>query len=231
MNTPFKLAVITVGLVTFTNVSAQQLGFNFNSPSSQDNGASFAVTGFRFQVTSSITIDGLAAFNPSAPGGIGGAAASGGGNIQVGLWNDSGTLLRSVAIPSGTTPISGTYFSSASISPITLEPGFYRVADNGYRTWVTGSSPSGFSGYSSLPGLTYVSSVFSESGLGFSFPNFTDTNYAFLNANVVSAIPEPSTYALLGGIATLAVALVRRQRRAGALIRWHHTVLTMTKPH
>ena len=217
MNTPIRLSVVLAAwLLTLCPVSAQQLGFNFSSPGTNDNGASIAVTGFRFQVTSSITIDALAAFNPSAPAGIGSSVGNGGGNIQVGLWNDSGTLLRSVAIPTGTTPISGTYFSSASITPITLEPGFYRIADDGYRTYVNGSSPSGFSGYSSLSGLTYVSTVYNSSGSGVSFPNFTDTGTTFLNVSFVTAIPEPSTYALAGGVIALLAAALRARVRGRA---------------
>jgi hypothetical protein len=215
MKTQIRLGVIlAVCVLTFSAARAQQLGFNFSSPGTNDNGASLAVTGFRFQVTSSTTINALAAFNPSAPGGIGGSLSFNGDPIRVGLWDDSGTLLRSVSVPVGTTPISGTYFSSASITPITLEPGFYRIADDGFRTYVSGSSPSGFSGYTSLSGLTYVETVYNSSGSGFSFPNITAqaTDPSMLNVSFVSAIPEPSTYALIGGALALAVALARRAR-------------------
>ena len=206
--------ILATCVITASSAMAQQLGFNFTTPATgQDNGASFAVTGFRFQVTSAVTISALAAFDRTAPAGIGAAVADGGGDIKVGLWDDSSTLLASVSVPVGTLPISGTYFSAVAITPITLQTGFYRIADDGYRTYVSGS-PSGFAGYTSAPGLTYVTDIYSASGNGFAFPNFSDS-YSYLNVSFVStaAIPEPSTYAaIFGGVALVGACLIRRRR-------------------
>ena len=180
---PGMILGVGIYVIMASGAMAQQLGFNFTTPGNNDNGASFAVTSFRFQVTSPIMISGLAAYDPAAPSGIGGAVGSGGSDINVGLWDDSGTLLAAVSVPNGTTPIPGTYFCKVAITPVTLQPGFYRIADTGYRTSVNGSV-SGFAGYTNAPGLTYISDCYSQSGYGFSFPPYSDS-YSFLNVNIV----------------------------------------------
>ena len=68
--------------------------------------------------------------------------------------------------------------------------------------------PSGFPGYTSAPGLTYVSDCFSESGHGFVFPQYCD-NCGFLNANIVlqGAVPLGNTGVILNGSGAPALAL------------------------
>ncbi|MEW6158726.1 MAG: SUMF1/EgtB/PvdO family nonheme iron enzyme, partial [Verrucomicrobiota bacterium] len=205
--TPLKLLLpLSVLFVSTAHAQLGSLGFNFTSPAGQDNGASLAITGFRFQVTSAINVSGLAAFNPTAPAGLG-------RETKIGLWSDDGTLLVSVSIPSGTAPIAGSYFSGVAVTPLTLQPGIYRIAGDGYRTYIQGGPPTGFSGYSHAPELTYLSSCYNASGNSFSFPNLSDDN-SFLNVNIllqapteaptITKQPESQT-AVLGQSASLVV--------------------------
>ena len=126
------------------------------------------------------------------------------GNLEVGLWDSSGTLLASQTVSAGSTAVDQSLY--ASIAPLLLLAGetyyvaAYSAAGALAAVVVTPGSPP--NGYATMSPEIQLGQVAYSSGSGFSFPATTEGNagYAIIAPNFeFQAVPEPSMLALLGG--------------------------------
>jgi hypothetical protein len=199
-----KLAVIFgTTLLTVAAAMAQQLGIDFNDPafaisSSAGEYNSYYTFGYEFQVTSQVTVNGLATYDIT-PGGLLQA-------VQVGLWADngngvgaSGNLLASAIVPAGTLPSGGSLWAEVAITPMVLSPGFYDVGSYDTSDSWTAGTP-----VTASPGISYVQDRYSQSD-SFTYPNITENvplaQAGWFGGNIVLAnsvaVPEPATWALI----------------------------------
>lgn len=139
-------------LLTVINAKAQTQVLGFNFTSAPNYTLMQATYGFQFQVTTPLTVTGLAAYDQNAPAGMPSAPKLG-TDVYVKLWTEYGTLVASATITNGTLPMAGTYFCATSITPFVLQPGIYRIGSDSYYPY---SYTSAFPGYNSAPGLTYL---------------------------------------------------------------------------
>ena len=191
------LRATIIGLVILTLASARmQADTAITSVSGFSIGANSQITfGYNFTVgATSLTATALGMFNNGD--------VSFGDSHQVGIWDSVGTLLGEVTVPSGMpTNYAGDFAYAGLSSPITLTAGdtytvgafFPSTADT-----VPVSSTVTFN-----PDITLNSYDFAH-GSSLTIPTTVNGN-AIPAANIqVSAVPEPSTWALFGmGIATI----------------------------
>jgi len=169
--------------------------------------------GWRFDVLSSMTVVGLGWFDDAGDGLV--------LSHQIGLWDNTGTLLASATVSAGTTdPLVG-QFRTAGINPLVLAAGMgYTIG--GYTTaTAAGQDPFYFNApYTTDPSVAYTGAVYSNftpsfgrptqsssAVSGFFGPSFSVTP----NVPNVSAVPEPATVALVGG-GMLVLGLGARRR-------------------
>jgi hypothetical protein len=136
------------------------------------------------------------------------------GNLEIGLWDSSGTLLASHAVGAGSTAVGQSLYES--IAPLRLAAsqtyflGAYSSAGPLTAVVVTPSTPP--NGYATMSPEIQLGLVAYSSGSGFSFPATTDglPGYAIIAPNFeYQPIPEASASMLLsGGVAAL--LMVRR---------------------
>jgi Domain of unknown function (DUF4082)/PEP-CTERM motif len=139
-----------------------------------------------------------------------------GGTVEIGLWNSSGDLLATTTVDGSETPVGSAPWVFSSISPVALTPGsVYYVGAYGVENYTFGVSP-----------VTIASSISIDHNAwahgGLNFPSLSSApfvEYGFFGANVElgvpSAIPEPSTWVMMGiGFTAIgAAAGIRRRRR------------------
>jgi hypothetical protein len=150
--------------------------------------------GWTFQPTTAINVTSLGAFDYLMPSQ---------GSLQVGLWNDSGTLLASRTVSAASSMVGLSHYES--ISPLLLLAGqtyyvaAYSAAGNLTAIVVTPDiTPNGFA---TMSPEIQLGRVAYSSGSGFSFPAITEGNpgYAIVAPNFeFQAVPEPATFVLLG---------------------------------
>jgi hypothetical protein len=181
MKPMFKI-VLAICLLATISVKAQTLGFNFNSITNHYQGS--GLQGFQFQVTSSVTINGLAGFDANAPAGI--PPFFGSLPVTVELWTDDGTMLALATIPQGTLPMPGTSYCLAPIAPMTLQPGTYRLVSTAYMPYCSNTPPP------NAQGLAYLSSCFSSQNDGTDNPDTLVPSLVWGSANIVLQVPTPA---------------------------------------
>jgi hypothetical protein len=133
------------------------------------------------------------------------------GPSQVGLWTAEGTSLASVTLQSGNGSTLIYHFRYENISPVTLNAnaiyllGVYNTSGDAFYTETS------YTITSVVTGLTSRASAF-----GFSAPINPGGTIA-LGANAIySAVPEPSTYAVIFGVLALGFAAYRRRQKRSA---------------
>lgn len=206
-----RLAFIVGSVVLMGSTAiAQQLGVNFAATSGA-TGSPWTL-GYEFEVTTPVTLVGLATFAPTGAGGLT-------QDVQVGLWTDDGngpitsTLIDSATVTAGTLPSADGPFAEVAVTPITLAPGLYDVGSFDTGDYWTG----GVSGVTYAPGIEFVQSRYSTGGLGFSYPNNVDepdSVIAWFGGNIVLAggsVPDASSTLMLLSVACLALVVVRRK--------------------
>jgi len=198
-------ACLVLGAATTSHAST--IGLDVTSNTQVFSPGVFHNIGWQFSVSAPITIDGLGIFDVD-PAGLGEAH-------QVGLWNNSGTLLASTTVTSGSTFVSSV--SSAgdwlfqSIAPVVIVPGNY-VVGGFYATTV--DSVMANATITTVPQISFLASrastevAFAEPGVyGLVEPGVFGGN---IRVQTPAAIPEPGSMLLLAsGLGTL---IARRRR-------------------
>lgn len=171
---------------------AQSLGVDFPAGSSTNFGGSSWNLGWSFTANTNVNVVGLGNW-------AGGSAFP--QDQQVGLWNSSGTLLASAFVSNGSTLVGAAPWLFTSISPIELLAG---------QTYVVGAEGGAdYTGFNAVavfdPRISYITDLYTANGGANSplvEPTTTESSpYGWFGGNVelsnVSAVPEPSTWAMM----------------------------------
>jgi Domain of unknown function (DUF4082)/PEP-CTERM motif len=196
----FALAVPGVG-------SAATLGLDFLPGNVGVTGSSdFTWTlGYEFTDLTATDVVGLATWNSGVVG-----------TIEIGLWTLSGTLLATADVTSASPTIGSADWLYSAITPVALTPGTtYLVGSIGETDYAYEVNP-----VSIDPSISYNHNAWAFGGL--TYPGNASSagaEHAFYGGNVVlSSIPEPSTWVMMGiGFAGLGAVAVRRRRRQVAV--------------
>lgn len=168
------------------------------------NGRTF---GWSFDVTSTIQVNGLAAWDS--------VVAAFGRDVQAGLWTDAGALLASTTI-SGSSPSEPSngdgVWRVESIAVLTLTPGRYLLGQVFFdgSPIVQSEAP-----ITTIPEITLVegrtSSIFDG---GLAFPDWPFNPPPFGPNLRLAQLPEPATIALFGfGLGLVGIGSLIRRRR------------------
>jgi len=147
------------------------------------------IYGYQFQVTNQVVVTALAVFDYNAPSALA-------NDTQVFLFDESdpdasqGDYLVTATIPSGTTPIPGTYFCMVPITPVTLHTGNYRISSDGTMAYTNGAVLPGFT---NAPGLVYLNPCYYNGGDSVYYPETLNPPLIsfLINANIVLQPPTP----------------------------------------
>jgi hypothetical protein len=179
------------------------------SPGLTYSGAPYTL-GFQFSVASNVSITALGAYD-NGNNGLNGAAS-------VGLWDSSGNLLVSTAVPAGAAGLLIGDFSYATISPYALTANTHYFIGAYEPSDLATSLNTGQGGSGSInPLVTIYQDQFSSFNYAFSFPGSTNSHPegAWLGANFSTGVPEPATWAtMLAGFAGLGFLGYRRNKAA-----------------
>lgn len=138
-------------------------------------------------------------------------------NHQVGLWRTDGSLLASVNISRGLHLLDHGFAFENLAAPVLLDANTEYIlsaywpspADRVYADFFAGSQPL-------FIGATLVGSRLNPLGDSeLKFPTISSTNgFAWIGANLTyTPVPEPSTYALFGGMFLVGLTIVNSRRR------------------
>ena len=189
------LLSLSITLCLSSGTRADDLGLDFTGGSSataiQDQ-----TLGWEFSLSSTQTVTALGMFD----------IGSNGLNSPhlVGIWTTTGTLLGSVTVNNGSTPITSTstagrwLFQSLG-SPLSLSPGNYVLGVDYSDT--TDQVTTGAGSVTMATGLTFVQGRFvNNTTPGFDFPDatFSTSGGHFGPDLLLTAVPEPTTWALIG---------------------------------
>ncbi|ELS03704.1 hypothetical protein Xen7305DRAFT_00034280 [Xenococcus sp. PCC 7305] len=198
--------LISLGITT----SAQALTAGISDFTGVSQSNSFATDGFRFRAIQDLNVTALGVFDIDNDG----LNAT---TVDVGLWDDSGTLLGSVAVSGGTNaPILNGFRYQNLGSSINLTSGnFYRVAAD--MTDISGLNSRNFVTASTLNGIDSVEIAFGPGDLSFPANHFGG-GFANLGGNILfeDAVPVPFELSpnlgiiILGGI--WGVSRLRKKR-------------------
>ena len=188
-----------------TAASAGTIALDVTSDTQVFAPGSFTNIGWQFSVNSAITVDGLGVFD------VGGNGLA--ENHQVGLWDNSGTLLAQTTVTNASTGVASV--SSAgdwlfqAIVPLVLAPGTY-VTGAFFAT--SADSVMANATISTVPQISFLASmassqaVFAEPGAyGLVEPGVFAANIS------VQAVPDPASSLLLLGSSLLTLAIARRR--------------------
>lgn len=129
---------------------------------------------------------------------------------QVGIWTNTGTLIVSATVPSGTTGTLNSGFRYVLVPTTLLAPGDYVIG--GFDSGTSSDPIEVGATITTAPGITYNGSAVSGAN-AFSFPSEPGQGNSYFGPNFeFSNVPEPATIGLLifGGLS--ACGLVRKKR-------------------
>jgi hypothetical protein len=190
MKTRSLFLSIPLCLALVVPAAADTIAINVTTPGSEYESSAYTL-GFEFSVSSPVLITQLGVYDSGQNGLV--------GNVSVGLWDTSGTLLTSVVIPSGTTAILDGFFRYEQISPLALPVGLHYVVGAAYATGSDQGSTFNFGdgGAGTLdPLVTIYQDRYSYLGgnsFNFSYPDLSiDRPGAWIGANFQFAtVPGP----------------------------------------
>ncbi len=187
----------------------------FTSPSSGSSGSISNTFGFAFTVgQSSLRVSALGVYDENGNGLV--------NSNTVGIWTDSGTLLGSATVSAGSGGTLTSNFRYISVTPFDLISGqSYRIGAfsapfNEETGFINVFLPT--NGFAMSGDITLIGQVRSVSYTpAFAFPTdgpFSGQLAVRGNAlySVITAVPEPSTYAAIFGLASLGFAAYRRRK-------------------
>ncbi len=208
----YTLAFVAALVATMTANAAPIIGLTTTPGSTVANNGDW-VLGYSFQVNSAISVVSLGVYDHQANGLT--------GSHTVGLWNSSGTLLASAVVPSGTgaTLDSSYRFTSITGVPLTVGQTYFVGA-----TKLTSDGDQWLQDPSTLvaaPQISYVSRQFQFYTGTLVFPGLAGSGTTgYFGGNFqfeVTAVPEPATLAVFGGIALAGVFGYRRRKATASV--------------
>ncbi|HQR07132.1 MAG TPA: DUF4082 domain-containing protein [Gemmatales bacterium] len=191
----------------FTKASAQTIGLTtVTDPNNVNNNGDW-VLGYSFLVNSSISVVSLGVYDHNSDGLL--------GSHDVGLWDSSGNLLASSTVPAGTGATLDSSYRFVTISAVNLSPGstYYVGAvkvNADQDEWI--ADPLSFA---TAPEISYDSRRFQFYSGTLVFPDLAGSNsVGYFGGNFqFAAVPEPTTWALMGVGASLAGLSAWRMRK------------------
>ncbi len=203
----FSLGMLIVLGDGFTKASAQTIGLTtVTDPNNVNNNGDW-VLGYSFLVNSSISVVSLGVYDHNSDGLV--------SSHDVGLWNSSGTLLASATVPAGTGATLDSSYRFVTISAVNLSPGsIYYVGavklTSDLDEWI--ADPLSFA---TAPEITYDSRRFEVFAGSLVFPDLAGSNsVGYFGGNFqFAAVPEPTTWALIGVVTLGTGAYTWKKRR------------------
>lgn len=193
----FALAALC-GAILATSASAGTLAMDFTAPTTNFTNGLWSL-GWEFNLTQAVTVTQLGFYDSNKDGLT--------ERHEIGIYDSLGTLLVSGIVGPGDTLVS--WFRMTNVAPTVL------AAGNGYRIAATTGGedytwdPTGFV---TDPRVQFVTDRYTSSG-SLVFPEFSSEVTGWFGPNFATgaAVPEPSTYAMLGS-AIAALAMLRRRK-------------------
>lgn len=192
--TKISRLLVFSGLISWgITTSAQALTAGISDFTGGSDSISSSTHGFRFQATQNLNVTALGVFDIDSDG----INAT---TVDVGLWDDSGILLRQVAVPGGiSAPIQDGFRYQTLGTSINLTPGdFYRVAAD--LSDISGTNSKNFANASILNGIDSVQIAFGSGGFSFPANNFGD-GFANLGGNILFTEATPVPFELSPNLA------------------------------
>ncbi len=208
-----KALSLAILLLTGSSLVAQAPAVTSFTGGTQFSGFSSDETvGWRFQTTQAITVSALGWWDADISNPLN-------ATHEVGIWSDTGTLLASITVLT-TSALNGSWRYENLTTPLDLATGtFFRI---GGRDLVADLDNyiSGVAGITTTTGVTFNQSIVSPNAAGFAFPSVNSGGQGRFGPNfifTISAVPEPTTWALIGIGVTAGLGGVWRYRRRKTL--------------